>query len=185
MKPNLEVVPTNEVNPTDPETFGKAYEEYFPKVYNYVRYRVSDSAAADDLTSHTFHKALDRLSSFDSSRAAFSTWLFAIARNAINDHLRAARRRKMLSLSWLRDRAGAGPDPEQALIGGEERERLLAAIASLPEKDRDILGLKYAAGKTNRAIAGLTGRSESNVGVIIHRAIGKLRRRMLAEEENK
>jgi len=185
MNPILEVVQTNEVNPGDPETFGKAYEEYFPRVYNYVRYRVSNAETADDLTSATFHKALDRLSSYDPSRAAFGTWLFAIARNTINDHLRAARRRKMLSLSWLRDRAGGDPDPEQALIGNEERDRLLAAIAKLPERERDILGLKYAAGKTNRAIAALTGQSESNVGVIIHRAIGKLRSRMLAEEENR
>lgn len=184
MKPVLKVVQTNDINLNDPEAFGGLYEEYFPKVYNYVRYRVIDPAAADDLTSSVFHKAFDRRSSYDPSRAGFGTWLFTIARNTINDHLRAVRRRKLLSLEWLRDRASGEPDPEQIMIGNEERDRLLDAIAKLPERERDIMGLKYAAGKTNRTIAGLTGLSESNVGVIVHRAIGKLRSRMLAEEEN-
>jgi RNA polymerase sigma factor (sigma-70 family) len=184
MKTVLEMVRMNEIDLNDPVTFGKLYEEYFPKVYNYVRYRVLDPTSADDLTARTFHKAIDCRLSYDPSRAGFGTWVFAIARNAVNDHLRARRRRKFLTLDWLHDRASETPDPEQLLIGNEEKERLLSAIAELPEKERDILALKYAAGKSNRIIADITGLGESNIGVIVHRAIAKLRGRMLVEEEN-
>jgi RNA polymerase sigma-70 factor (ECF subfamily) len=58
------------------------------------------------------------------------------------------------------------------------------ALAGLPERERDILGLKFAVGYTNRAIAELTGLTESNIGVIVHRAIGELRLQLRAEEDS-
>jgi RNA polymerase sigma-70 factor (ECF subfamily) len=45
----------------------------------------------------------------------------------------------------------------------------------LPERERELLSLKYGAGLTNRAIARLTGLSESNVGTLLHRTIAGLR----------
>lgn len=185
MEADFKVVRAVAIDPEDPESFGRAYEEHFSRIYNYIRYRVYDAASADDLTSITFHKALDRLPSFDPSRASFGTWLLVIARNTVNDQLRTRRRRKALLLGWFQGRSQTGPDPESILIGEEKRDRLLAAIADLPARERDILGLKYAVGRTNRAIAGLVGQSESNVGVIIHRALGKLRERMQDEEEER
>lgn len=183
MKSDLKLIQADKIDVGDPDFFEQAYEEYFPSIYNYIRFRIWDSTAADDLTSLTFHKALDRLPSFDPSRASFSTWLFAIARNTVSDHLRAIRRRKLLLFGWWQDQNKEGPDPESELIDNEQRDRLLAALATLSEKERDILGLKFAGGKTNRAIAACTGQSESNVGVLAHRAIIKLRRRLQIGEE--
>ncbi len=74
---------------------------------------------------------------------------------------------------------------DESLIVKEERHRLVAAIATLSQKERDILGLKYAAGKTNRAIAVIVEQSESNVGVIIHRSVEKLRIQLGAKEASK
>jgi RNA polymerase sigma-70 factor (ECF subfamily) len=53
--------------------------------------------------------------------------------------------------------------------------RLTALLATLPDRDRELLSLKYGAGLTNRAIARITGLSESNVGTIVHRAVQALR----------
>jgi RNA polymerase sigma-70 factor (ECF subfamily) len=50
-------------------------------------------------------------------------------------------------------------------------------MADLPERDRELLALKYGAGLTNRAIAKATGLSESNVGTIAHRAVDAIRKR--------
>jgi RNA polymerase sigma-70 factor (ECF subfamily) len=183
MKTDLKVVQTNQLDLNDPVIFGELYEEYFPKVYNYVRYRILDPTTADDLTARTFYKALDRRSSYDPSRAGFGTWILTIARNAVNDYLRANRRYKLFSVRWLRDRASITPNPEQLLIEREAQDRLLSAIGELSKRERDILALKYAAGKTNRSIADMAGLSESNIAVIVHRAVAKLRRVMAEEEE--
>jgi len=53
--------------------------------------------------------------------------------------------------------------------------RLSVLLARLADRDRELVALKYGAGLTNRTIAGLTGLSESNVGVILHRLVNHLR----------
>lgn len=173
---DLKLVPAAEWDPGDPDSFARVYDEQFERIHNYIRCRVGDAATADDLTARTFHKALDRRFTFDPARAAVGVWLVVIARNTVHDHLRAQRRRRALLLGWWR---GAGrataPDPESQLIAEQDRGQLLAALMQLPDRDRDLLGLKFGAGHTNRAIAGLTGRSESHVGVLVHRALAKLR----------
>ena len=175
MKPDLQIVSENKIDPQDPRTFGQAYEEFFPRVYNYISYRISETAVADDLTSITFHKGLDRFASFDPDRASFSTWLLTIARNTVNDHQRKMGRRRLSLQKWWRPQTISEMDPEKLMIAGEERNCLMAAIARLSSQERDILGLKFAAGKTNRSIAEVIGKSESHVGVIVHRAMRKLR----------
>jgi RNA polymerase sigma-70 factor, ECF subfamily len=48
-------------------------------------------------------------------------------------------------------------------------------MARLPERERELLALKFGAGATNRDIARVTGLSESNVGTILHRTVQALR----------
>ncbi|MBM4202069.1 MAG: sigma-70 family RNA polymerase sigma factor [Gammaproteobacteria bacterium] len=173
---DLKLVPMAEWDPDDPDSFARVYDEQFARIHNYIRCRVGDAATADDLTARTFHKALDRRFTFDPARAAVGVWLVVIARSTVHDHLRSQRRRRGLLLGWWRgaDQAMA-PDPESQLIAEQDRGRLLAALTQLPDRDRDLLGLKFGAGHTNRAIAEMTGRSESHVGVLVHRALAKLR----------
>ena len=185
MKPDLKIVGDGEINPKDPESFGRAYKTHFPKVYNYIRYRIGEPAVADDLTSITFHKALDRFAVFDPARASFGTWLMAIARNTVNDHLRKMGRRRISLRRWWRPEAVCVMDPEKIMIVDEEQNCLLTAMAQLSARERDILGLKYAVGKTNRSIALLVDESESNVGVIVHRAMDKMRASLKDLEELK
>ncbi len=60
---------------------------------------------------------------------------------------------------------------------------MLEAMAVLSAQQRDLLALKFSVDLTNRQIAALTGLSEQNVGVIIFRAIRKLRQVMGRKEE--
>ncbi len=65
--------------------------------------------------------------------------------------------------------------PETEAVRRDEQRRLEALLAGLPPRERELIALKYGAGATNRAIATLTGLSESNVGTILHRTVGTLR----------
>ena len=166
----------------EPAAFATIYDHYFPKVYNYVRYRLGDAETADDVTAQVFERTMVNIGRYRPEKAPFSAWLFAIARNAVTDHLRAQKRRRWLSLDALRDRASAQPQPDEAAIRGETRAELLAAIARLSDRERDLIALKFAAGLTNRHIAELTGLSASNVGVILYRAVGRLRAELSTKE---
>ncbi len=158
--------------------FEQAYDSAFPHVYAYVRWRVGNPSVADDLTSQSFLRALDRLETYDPRKAGIGQWILGIARNLVRDHLRARRRWGWLPLEWLGERATSEPDPEQRAIRSEQDRQLFHAIRGLSDRERDVLGLKFGAGLTNRAIASVTGLGESHVGVIVYRAVGQLRARL-------
>src|SRR4051812_41967523 len=100
---------------TDREAFAALYDLYFPRVYNYARYRVRDPMLADDITSQAFEHALSALGTFDARRAPFGAWLFAIVRNTLRDHLRSTRRQRWLPLDLLRGKGGSARQPEEAV----------------------------------------------------------------------
>lgn len=155
--------------------FATLYDRYFPRVYNYMRFRCSDPETADDLTSLVFEKALKEIAHYQAERAPFAVWLFTIARNALTDHLRAGRRHPWLSLDVLRGHSNSDHSTEDALIEAETQDNLMRALAKLSERERDLIALKFQAGFNNRQIAEMTRLSESNVGVTVFRAIQRLR----------
>jgi RNA polymerase sigma-70 factor (ECF subfamily) len=156
--------------------FHRCCETQLQTVYAYVRYRVANADTADELTARTFLQAWERLETFDQRRGELTAWIFGIARHLIRDHVRMRRRWGWISLESLRQRMSQAPSPESAVSAREEKRHLAAALARLSDRERDVLGLKFAAGFTNREIARMTGLSESHVGVIVYRAVGRLRK---------
>jgi RNA polymerase sigma factor (sigma-70 family) len=163
------------VTDDDRERLRELYEEYFPKVYNYFRYRLRDAALGDELTARVFLKVVEHFSKYAAEKSSFSTWIFTIARNTLIDHYRAGGKQTPFLLENGDLVADAAADQETAILRAEEREILLAAVSRLKERERELIALKFAAGFTNVAIARLTGLSESHVGVIVYRALSRLR----------
>jgi RNA polymerase sigma-70 factor (ECF subfamily) len=152
--------------------FEALYNEHLPRIYNYFRYRLGDGPLAEDLTAATFEKAWRSRERYRRDLGAFSTWLFTIARRVAVDHYR--RRRPQTSLE---DQAHLSVDEnlEERVQQQADIQKLSVLLARLADRERELVALKYGAGLTNRAIAGLSGLSESNVGVILHRALQSLR----------
>lgn len=151
------------------------FAEQLPRVYNFFRYRFGASADAEDLTARTFEKAWRSRHRYRRDIAGFSTWLLSIARNIAVDEYRS--KRPHVPLEAAATVATAGGTPEDAAVLSSDALRLAALLVDLPERDRELLSLKYGAEMTNRAIAQATGLSESNVGTILHRAVQTLRAR--------
>jgi RNA polymerase sigma-70 factor (ECF subfamily) len=149
------------------------YREEMPRVFNYFRYRGFERSTAEDLTSATFEKAWRARDRYRRERAAISTWLLAIARNVAIDHFRRSRSEVPLDVEV----AGDEETPEAAALRAGQSHRLTEMLRDLPERERELLALKYGADATNRAIATITGLSESNVGTILHRTVVSLRAR--------
>jgi RNA polymerase sigma-70 factor, ECF subfamily len=148
------------------------YAAQLPRVYNYFRYRLGHDALAEDLTARTFEKAWRARHRYRRDVAGFATWLLRIARNVAVDHFRTAHEHAPLEEAGNVPADGT-PEDEAALRSNFAR--LAALVAALPERERELLALKYGAGATNRAISDVMGLSESNVGTILHRAVQTLR----------
>jgi RNA polymerase sigma factor (sigma-70 family) len=166
----------------DAEAFGTLYDHYFPRVYNYVRLRVVDAAAADDLTAAVLTRALDRLHTYRPDKAPFGAWLFRIAHNAVADYYRLRRRRPTVPLDETLV-LPTTPTPETEVERREETAALLAALAGLSRREQEVVALKFAAGLTNRRIADIVGLKSGHVGVILYRAIRKLRHQLTESDE--
>jgi RNA polymerase sigma-70 factor (ECF subfamily) len=155
----------------EPVDWNAVYEQELPRVYNFFRYRIGDRATAEDLTALAFEKAWRARRRYRRDRAAVSTWILAIARNVAIDYFRRAR----LELPIDDTHAECDETPETVAVRRSDLRRLGALLGGLPPRERELLALKFGAGATNRAIAKLTGLSESNVGTILHRTIAGLR----------
>jgi RNA polymerase sigma-70 factor (ECF subfamily) len=169
----------------DRTTFEELYSTYLPKVYNYVCYRVGNASTAEDVTSEIFERALTRLHTYRSDRGAFSTWLFRIAHNLVANHLRArSRRPEIYSLESLPSMAvSSGVSPEQAAIEAEQLRQVQARMRQLPERQQEVMALKFGCGLGNQEIAKAMRLKPNHVGVLLHRAVRALRLALLEEKE--
>lgn len=168
------------VSPVETVDFEAVYQEELPRVYNFFRFRFGDNSLAEDLTATTFEKAWKMRQRYRSDRSAFTTWLFTIARRvAIDQYRRASKEIGLDEIQHL----GADSNLEELIQTQIDLKRLKILIARLAERDQELVALKYGAGLTNRAIAHLSGLSETNVGVILYRAVQTLREEWKASYE--
>lgn len=158
--------------PVTEQDFEQIYRLELPKVYNFFRYRVGDGPTAEDLTADTFEKAWRKRHRYRSDLASFSTWLFTIARRVAIDFYR---KQRPISSFESSSHLMADETPEEMTVQRIDFDRLSLLLTKLEDRNRELVALSYGAGLTNRAIAGLTGLSESNVGVILHRTLKQLR----------
>jgi RNA polymerase sigma-70 factor, ECF subfamily len=167
----------------DPARFDALYRKYVAQVYAFALYELADHHAAEDVTERTFLRALAALPRFRElarpedgpDASTFRVWLFRIARNAISNEQRARRRRPAASLEAALGAGLAIADPadlEAGTVTRDEAASALRALGTLPEDRRRALVLRFVHEMSTAEIAGVLGRSEGAVRVLIHRALG-------------
>jgi len=157
----------------DAYTFANLYRRHTAAVFNYCLLRVGNRAFAEDLTADIFERTWRARRRYRPDHAAFSTWLFTIAKHIVTDwHRRQARRPIVLLDDSLPDNTSL---PESQLEEAERQSYLRHLIRALNDSEQEIIALKFGAGMTNRHIAQLLGKSETAIGSAVHRVMGKLR----------
>ncbi|MDR1148468.1 MAG: sigma-70 family RNA polymerase sigma factor [Spirochaetaceae bacterium] len=166
------------------ENFMRMYEVYYEKVYNYLFFRLFSKEAAEDLSSEIFLKVFDKRMDYDPGTSKFSTWIFAIAKNCLTDHFKKNRRYERLVLTEFEALVSHEPDICETVSDSIEQEYALKALGKLEERDRAVVYLKYFEGFTYGEIALNMGISEKNAGVILTRAMKKLKKLLGNYTEN-
>jgi RNA polymerase sigma factor (sigma-70 family) len=133
-------------------------------------------ADAEEAAQDGFVKAYRALGRFRTG-SPFRPWLLAIVANEARNRRRSAGRRDALALrAGEGDRPGdAAPSPEAALLAGEGRERLLAAVESLRESDRDVIACRYLLELSEEETAAALDLPRGTVKSRTHRALERLR----------
>jgi RNA polymerase sigma factor (sigma-70 family) len=148
------------------------YRQYLPRILNYVRMRVEGESLAQDLTAEVFERAVSRQHTLRRPEA-FGAWLFRIARNVVAGHYR--QRRPSVSLDQAGDLVAADPSPPEVVIRHEELARMREALATLSEREQEIIRLRFAGGLGNQEVAKVLRLRPGHVAVLLYRALRKLR----------
>lgn len=169
----------------DGTAFGELVALYEERLFAFIARMTGDSHLAEDVFQQTWLKAARSAASFD-GRGAFSTWLFRIARNAALDELRRRRHDRPASgpeMEALANRPDANAaTPLETLTAGELARRVRAALAALPEAQREAFLLKEEADLDFAAIGAILGCGRETAKSRFRLAVEKLRRLLGAEE---
>ena len=143
------------------------YVRYADNVYGYVRTIVRDHHDAEDVTQQVFAKLITAVSKYEPRGVPFVAWLLRMSHNVAIDAVRARRTVPAEEIF--------GPDDAVCEDAPERARALRAALASLPEDQRQVVVMRHLIGLTPGEIAGRLGRSEPSIHGLHHRGRGALR----------
>ncbi len=164
-----------ELAKTDSDAFGQLYERYYDKIFNYVYYRTSNVADAEDLTAKIFMRAMKHIGRYENKGVPFSAWLYRIAHNLVANWHRDNSRRQIISIDDIVHWRVTEDSPEFATQLMEDKEALLASVRRLPADRQELLILKFVERLPNAEIGEIMGRSEGAIKSLYHRTLLSLR----------
>lgn len=163
---------------TGQDAFEKIYAHYQPHITAFFRAQLGQAEKTEDLAQETFTKALRGLDSFQWQGVSLSAWLYKIARNVLIDYFREQEKRENASLENIAPPVSKEEQPATSYIKEERAQLLQNLISKLPDREQEIVYLKFFEGRRNKDIAEMMGLSETNVGTIVHRCMKKLRKKI-------
>jgi len=156
----------------DPSRFAELYETHFNRVWAFVIRRVRERAAAQDVTSEVFHKALKNLKSYEIRDVPFVAWLYRIAANTVNDHFNRTAREQSPDERLVETEA---PHDIEHI---ERRASLYRCVDRLPADQRRVLVMRFGEERSIREVASAIGKSEGAVKQLQWRGLQSLRAQM-------
>jgi len=165
---------------TQPEDFARLFRMNYDTVFRYCVRRLFDRHAAEDVTSNVFMKVMHNLSSFQGGEADFRNWLYRIATNAVNDHLRSAKRRAGAIENIEKEaRARSAFVINDDLELQEKKVLLKQAVLSLKPKYQTVIALRFFENMKLTEIADCLDENHATVRSQLSRGIVKLREKLV------
>src|SRR5712671_492838 len=165
----------------DRDALEELYLIHFDRIYSYLHVSVGNRHDAEDLTTQTFLKMLEKIGSFKWQSAPFSAWLFRIAHNLAMDHFRALRR-------WqpeeeVPEQPGE-EEPSAELVAMQTigRESMLKLIDRLSPEQQQVLTLKFVFNLPNAEVATILDKTEGAIKSLQHRALVSLQKQIEGSE---
>jgi RNA polymerase sigma-70 factor (ECF subfamily) len=159
----------------DTAAFAALFQHFAPRIKAFLMKGGATEALAEECAQDVMATVWHKAHLFDPTRASVATWVFTIARNRRIDMLRKQRRPEPEDLPW-----GPEPEPDQAdaLALQQDSEKLAAALADLPEKQRDLIERAYYGDLSHSEIAEQTGLPLGTIKSRIRLALERLRHKM-------
>ena len=164
------------------------YDRYSRLVFSLAFAMINDRATAEEITLDVFMRVWQKAESYRSDQAKVSTWLTHIARNHTIDVLRRrAVRPDQYAITWddaIPESEPRENDPQESTEVSLQRERIQAALARLPQEQKQALELAYFNGYTQSQIAEVLKQPLGTIKTRIRLALQKLRDVLRDEQES-
>ena len=158
----------------DSQVIGAIYDKYFAEVYRYVRYRLNDAHAAEDIASEVFVRFLEALRHRRGPQTNLRAWLISTAAHIVTDHLRRSYRRPTEALPEEIVDRGSGPTDE--FDRREQNRRFQSAYEQLTSDQQHVLALRFGQGYSLDETAAVMQKNVNAVKALQFRALGALQR---------
>jgi len=158
----------------DAGAFDTLYARHRGGVFRYLLRQCRDRARAEELHQDVWMKLIAARAGYQPT-ARFTTWLYTVARNRLIDEWRSRAPQRLAALD-ADDLAGPeGDDPQHAAANTQHGERIIAALETLPEAQRDAFLLHVEAGLALADIAQLSGAPQETIKSRLRYAYARLR----------
>jgi RNA polymerase sigma-70 factor, ECF subfamily len=158
----------------DARAWQALYDGAFDSVFRYVQWRLAGRRAAiDEVVQETWLTAVRLIDRFEPRRGTFAQWLCGIASNALRNHLRRDGLRQRTFQPFDENQHGGGATnglPRSAETAADMAERIIAALAALPEHYEEVLRSKYVDAESVNEIAAARGMTLKAVESLLTRA---------------
>ena len=166
---------------SNPKAFARLYRRHYDAVFRYCVHRLFERQTAEDVTSIVFLRMVENFGRFKGTERQFRNWLYKIATNAVNNHLRKVVRRNNLFKYANAQNAGQNVDCESP---SEEKLALLReAVLSLRPRYQAVITLRFFENLKSTEIAEVLGSSDGTVRSQLARALARLRKEINASRQ--
>jgi RNA polymerase sigma-70 factor (ECF subfamily) len=159
----------------DAQAISEVHNRYYPAIYRFLRYRLSDELAAEDLSAEVFVRLLEALHAGRGPERNLRGWLMGTAAHMANDHYRKHYARPMVELSDGLE-ADHTHDPLSVTEGREHQRLVQANLEKLTEEQQQVLALRFGSGYSLEETAEVMGKKANAIKALQFRALDALRR---------
>lgn len=156
----------------DAEAFDTLFDRHYVSVYNFARMMLGDSSGADEVLQDAFLALAQNVKHY-TPRGRFRPWMMRIVRNLCLNRIQAERIQRVTlgrSEIGLVNPASGSPGPAETLDADEQRTIIRAAIAELPDNQREAIALYAFEQMSYREIADVMNSPINTIKTLIHRA---------------
>lgn len=158
------------------------YHDYFDSIYKYVYFRVRNIANAEEVTSSIFEKIINNIESYKKQEGAtLKSWVYAITRNALIDFYRANKNITEELNENIKDKKQDRISADDKIDQSLALEKVFSLIDRLPERQREMITLRYQLDLSNKEIARMLEIDQKTVSGALSKAISILKNELKGE----
>jgi len=163
----------------DSRFFAPIYKKYHEQIFRFIYHRMNTEAEAEDITSQVFLKALTNLGKYKFQGHPFSSWLYKVAINELNQYYRKTNKQRIVNIKEESDIKEVVVESGEEKYDDIKREQLLKTLSTLEENKLLLIEMRFFEKRSFKEIGLILNITENNAKVRTYRVLDEMKKNML------